>query len=143
MTVRVLVVENDDATLRAIAKAVSMLGYEHRVARDGEEAWAMQIADPCDIVLCDWRMPKLSGVELCRKIRAAEDGMAYAYFILFSGYDDNRRFIDGMEAGVDDFHGTPIDLDELRARLKSAERVITLHKKLRHLASERSSETTK
>jgi sigma-B regulation protein RsbU (phosphoserine phosphatase) len=132
-----MVVENDDATRRALAKAVETLGFEHQSAANGEEAWDLHRSDPSDIVLADWKMPKMDGVELCRRIRAGEDGSSYTYFILLTGYDDKEHFIRGMEAGADDYHTKPVDLDELRARLASATRVVGLHRKLIKLASEK------
>jgi diguanylate cyclase (GGDEF)-like protein len=126
----VLVVENDDASRRALAKAVTTLGYDCRTARDGMEAWEYQRSDRADVVLSDWRMPRMDGVELCQRIRASEEGGTYTYFILLTGYDDKEHFVRGMNAGADDYHTKPVDLDELRARLVSARRVIGLYRKL-------------
>lgn len=127
---RVLVVENDDASRRALAKAVMTLGYDCRTARDGREAWEYHRVDRADVVLSDWRMPNMDGVELCQRIRASEQGGVYTYFILLTGYDDKEHFLRGMSAGADDYHTKPVDLDELRARLVSARRVIGLYRKL-------------
>lgn len=71
----------------------------------------------------------MSGAELCRRVRSAEDG-AYTYFILMTGHHDREHLLEGMAAGADDYQKKPIDLDELEARLVSAARVVTLHRRL-------------
>jgi diguanylate cyclase (GGDEF)-like protein len=127
---RVLVVENDGISRRALAKAVTMLGYSCVTACDGVEALEIHHSHRCDVVLSDWRMPRMDGIELCRRIRNADDESNYTYVILLSGYDDKEHFVRGMEAGADDYHTKPVDLDELRARLVSARRVIGLYRTL-------------
>lgn len=84
---------------------------------------------PADVVISDWEMPKMTGAELCRRVRAMEDGR-YTYFILMSGFHDRVHLLEGMAAGADDYQKKPIDLDELEARLVSAARVVDLHRRL-------------
>ena len=127
----VLVAEDDKASREALQKAVKVLGHSCRAARDGQEAWEMQQNEPADVILSDWRMPRLDGLELCRRTRAGETDGHYTYFVFLTGYDDRDHLIKGMEAGADDYHGKPIDLDELQARLASAGRVLSLYAKLR------------
>jgi two-component system chemotaxis response regulator CheY len=75
-------------------------------------------------------MPRMDGVELCRRTRRADDDGAYTYFIFMSAFGDREHLLRGMEAGADDYQTKPIDLDELQARLVSAARVVTLYHKL-------------
>ncbi|WP_394827371.1 diguanylate cyclase [Pendulispora albinea] len=127
---KVLVAEDDASSRELVVKAITLLGYECRSARDGQEAWEMHQAEHADVILSDWRMPRMDGLELCRRTRVAGDEEAYTYFIFLSALSDRDHFIRGTEAGADDFHSKPVDLVELRARLVSAGRVIALHRKL-------------
>jgi diguanylate cyclase (GGDEF)-like protein len=125
----VIVVEDEPWARKAIAEAVRTLGHSCRSAGDADEAWRMIESRHADVVVSDWEMPGMSGADLCRRIRDAEDG-AYTYFILMTGHHDREHLLEGMAAGADDFQKKPIDLDELEARLVSAERVVALHRRL-------------
>jgi two-component system chemotaxis response regulator CheY len=107
-----------------------MLGHECRAAKDGLEAWNMHQEERADVILSDWRMPRVDGLDLCRRTRASETNGNYTYFIFLTGFDDREHLLEGMAAGADDYHGKPIDLDELQARLTSAARVLSLYEKL-------------
>src|SRR5512140_770301 len=69
MPLRILVVDDDDSSRLALEHAVRMLGYECESARDGLEAWEMHLREPADVILSDWQMPHMDGVELCRRTR--------------------------------------------------------------------------
>jgi two-component system chemotaxis response regulator CheY len=126
----VLVVEDEDASREVLVKAVRWLGHECRGARDGLEAWGMQQRQRADVILSDWQMPGMDGLELCRRVRTASAESHYTYFILLTSFTDKGHFLRGMEAGADDFHTKPVDLDELRVRLASAARVVAIHRSL-------------
>jgi two-component system chemotaxis response regulator CheY len=126
----VLVVDDDFATREAMRNAITSFGYECRTARDGQEAWELLEIIHADIVVSDWRMPRMDGLELLRRIRENETDGPSAYFILTSDYGDKRHYVLGIEAGADDYHAKPFDPDELRARLSAAARVVRLQKKL-------------
>ncbi len=126
----VLVVDDDNDTRETLQQAVQSLGHECRAARDGMEAWRLHRTKHADVILSDWKMPKMDGLDLCRRIRAADDGSAYTYFILMAGYGDRDHFLQGMQAGADDYHAKPVGLDELQARLSSAARAIAVYRKL-------------
>jgi two-component system, cell cycle response regulator len=127
---RILVVEDEDAARSALESAVRSLGYECRGACDGRQALQMLKTGPADVILSNWSMPRMDGVELCRHIRAHAGEGAYTYFIFMTGLADKEHFLRGMEAGADDYHTKPVDLDELRVRLVSAGRVIELYRRL-------------
>jgi two-component system chemotaxis response regulator CheY len=82
------------------------------------------------VILSDWQMPGMDGLELCRRTRVSENEGGYTYFLFMTGFKDKEHFIRGLEAGADDYQTKPIDLDELRARLASARRVVSLYRKL-------------
>jgi diguanylate cyclase (GGDEF)-like protein len=127
---RVLVVEDDDMARHGLEQAVKLLGHECRSANDGLEAWEMHQADRADVILSDWIMPHMDGLELCRHVRATDIEGAYTYFIFMTSLDDKEHFLRGMEAGADDYHTKPVDIDELQARLVSAGRVVSVYRRL-------------
>lgn len=126
----VLVADDDDAAREALVGAVESLGHRCRAARDGLEAWELHRHRRADVILSDWKMPRMDGLELCRRTRASAESGRYTYFIFTTALADKEHFIRGMEAGADDYQTKPIDVDELRARLASARRVLGLCSKL-------------
>lgn len=112
-----------------MAEAVKALGHECATAMDGQEAWAMHQSAAFDVIISDWNMPKVSGLELCTRTRKS-DGNSYTYFILMTGMSEKKYFLTGMDAGADDYITKPLDFEELEARLKSAQRVTNLHREL-------------
>jgi diguanylate cyclase (GGDEF)-like protein len=127
--VKVLVAD-DDATSRLIAQAaVRALGHECDAVADGAEAWdAFRTGRP-DVVISDWLMPGLAGLQLCRDIRAHDPG-GYTYLIMVTGQSAPGQILEGMAAGVDDYLLKPLDPDVLQARLVAAGRVTALHAEL-------------
>jgi diguanylate cyclase (GGDEF)-like protein len=126
----VLVVEDEKASRDGLVEAVRAFGHTCRGACDGLEAWHMHQREPADVILSDWRMPRMDGLELCRRTRVGEDDGPYTYFIFMTAFADKDHFVQGLEAGADDYQTKPIDLDELRARLVSAARVVALYRRL-------------
>jgi diguanylate cyclase (GGDEF)-like protein len=114
------------------------------VARDGFAALHLHQDERADVILANGRMPRLDGVELCRRARATDGDDEYTYFILMTPPADREYFERGMDAGADDYHAKPIDDDELEARLLSAGRVLSLYRKLseRNSALRRDSQTS-
>ena len=126
----VLVVDDDGDARRGLEEAVHLLGHRCLTAKDGLEALEIHRSRHADVILSDWKMPRMDGLELCSRIRAADDDAAYTYFILMAGFGDREHFLRGMEAGADDYHTKPVDIRELQARLASAARVIAVYRKL-------------
>jgi two-component system cell cycle response regulator len=125
----VLVVEDDTDPREMLRHAIESWGHECRTACDGAEALEMHEREPADVIISDWQMPRMDGLELCKRTRVSE-GDHYTYFIFMTGLTDKEHFLLGMQAGADDYQTKPIDLDELRARLVSARRVVSVHRKL-------------
>jgi CheY-like chemotaxis protein len=94
-------------------------------AADGEEAWAAFEVHPPDVVITDWRMPRTNGLELCRRIRRSTH-VKYTYVIILTSLDRKVGFLEGMNAGADDFVNKPCDTVELSVRLRVASRILAL-----------------
>jgi two-component system, cell cycle response regulator len=126
----ILIAEDERASREGLAKVIRSLGHRCRTAKDGLEALQLHRQEHADVILSDWRMPNMDGLELCRQTRVTDEEGGYTYFILMTAFDDKEHFLKGMEAGADDYHGKPIDIDELQARLISAGRVLALYRQL-------------
>jgi two-component system cell cycle response regulator len=131
---KILIADDSPAQLLALQRAVEALGHACVPAEDGERAWELYEQGDPDVVISDWVMPGIEGVELCRRIRAA--GRRYCYLILLTSLDDKKHVMRGMEVGVDDYLTKPLNPDELEARLASAARVTALHGRLAEQQSE-------
>lgn len=130
---RILAVEDDKIALMVIRQALIRLGHEVLEARDGREAWKILQKEPVRVIVSDWEMPEADGLELCRRIRKRTNS-EYVYFILLTARDateENQQ--SAMDAGVDDFLSKPLDLLELRMRLRVAERILLYTTQVRQL----------
>lgn len=132
-----VVLADDEPFSRAAAELLLRgPGREVAVARGGEEAWGLLRAAPAQIVISDWAMPGVDGLELCRRLREREaaGGREYTYFLLLSATNWGReRFLQAMDAGVDDFLLKPVDPAHLAVRLRAAERLLSYMTRLRDL----------
>src|SRR4051794_5429888 len=126
---RVLIVEDDTVSRLILQRAGGRFGHPCVGVDGGAEAWKLYQDGSYDVVLTDWVMPELDGLELCRRIRQ-HPGESYTYVMLLSVLSDRGHFLMGMQAGADDFLAKPIDPEELQARLASAARVSGLHHRL-------------
>jgi sigma-B regulation protein RsbU (phosphoserine phosphatase) len=122
---KILIVDDDSTTRLVLGAALSSLGHEVLTAGDGTSAWAIMREQPVAVLLTDWNMPGMNGLELCRQVRAAP-GTRYTYVILLTVLDGREYFLKGMEAGADDFVTKPWDEQQLAARLRVAERLLHL-----------------
>lgn len=125
---RILIAEDDAVSRRLLQAAVERLGHECSVAADGEQAWELWRAARPQVLISDWMMPGIDGVELCRRIRGATG--PYCYVILLTALGDRDHVLAGMQAGADDYLRKPLDHEELRARLVAGSRVTALHGRL-------------
>jgi len=129
---RILVAEDDAISRMVLVSRLKKLGHEVRAAKDGREAWLSYLLVHPSLVVTDWMMPEMSGLELCRRIRA-NNRRHYAYIIMLTALSGKERFVEGMRAGADDFVTKPIELLELQARLKVAERILDLQAEIHTL----------
>jgi len=132
---RTLVADDDIISRITAQTAVKTLGHDCHVVSDGEEAWDAFRSWRPDVVISDWTMPGLSGIQLCRNIRASAS-VGYTYFVMLSGHGGFDNVLQGMDAGADDYLVKPLDHSELEARLVAAHRITSLHRQLAHQQSE-------
>jgi DNA-binding response OmpR family regulator len=129
---KILVAEDEPVSRLVLTSTLRKLGHEVSEAADGLTAWGAFQQTPFPVVVSDWMMPGIDGPELCRRIRSA-DRVLYTYVILLTALSGRARFLEGMEAGADDFLTKPMDADELRVRLRVAERIIGLQAEVKQL----------
>jgi diguanylate cyclase (GGDEF)-like protein len=133
-----VLVADDSATVRGVLlECLPEWGFEVVAACDGAEAWAA-LSDPAGprLALLDWEMPHLSGIDLCRRVRAREGcGGPYTYVVLLTAHG-REDLVAGMGAGADDYVVKPFEGSELRARLLAGRRVVDLHAELYRLQAE-------
>ena len=128
-----ILITEDSATSRLMLEDVLQnLEYTILVARDGNEAWDIFQREEVSLIISDWVMPGLDGLELCHQIRSIKRPR-YVYFILLTAMEGKSNYMEAMEAGVDDFINKPFDTDQLRARLNVAERIISLQVQVKQL----------
>jgi putative two-component system response regulator len=128
---RILAVDDDDITLEVLAEALRRQGHDVITANDGREALARLRDESVRIVVCDWMMPKMDGLQFCRAVRkGCSEG--YVYIILITGRDNPDSVVRGLSAGADDFITKPFEFAELAARITTGERILSLE--TRHLA---------
>src|SRR5581483_6762379 len=127
---RILIAEDDPVSRRVLESTLRRWGYEVVVTADGEEAWAaLQAVDAPPLVVLDWMMPGLDGLEVCRRLRTRPAATA-PYVVLLTARTRREDVVQGLEAGADDFVGKPFDREELRARLNVGVRMVALQQKL-------------
>jgi sigma-B regulation protein RsbU (phosphoserine phosphatase) len=127
--VKVLFADDCELQRRAMVAHLEQRGHEALAASDGEEAWEILQHSAVNLVISDWAMPRMDGLELCRKIRAADLGR-YVNVILCTARNTTADLITGMTAGADDFIGRPMNFAELDLRLRLIERVRNLEHEL-------------
>lgn len=126
---KTLMVDDDPSARMALAELLEHAGHEVVTASGGHAAWEALQRSYFPLVLLDRLMPDLDGVELCRRIRARRQ-TTYTYVILVTMVGGKEPYLEGMEAGADDYFSKPFDPDELRARFRVAERVLDLQNEL-------------
>jgi two-component system cell cycle response regulator len=123
---RVLVAEDDAMFRRILQSWLENWGYRVTLAEDGARAWEiLQQKMPPQLLILDWMMPAINGVELCRKVRE-QNRSPYQYILLATAKDAKQDLVRGLEAGADDYLTKPFDKSELRARLRASNRILTL-----------------
>jgi two-component system, cell cycle response regulator len=127
---RVLIAEDDNVTRVILQHWISRWGYEIVVVDNGAQAWeVLQQERPPEVVIMDWVMPGMDGIELCRRLRD-KSREYYHYILMITGRADEPDIVHALESGADDCIGKPIGKLELRARLLVASRILALQNEL-------------
>ncbi|PLX53991.1 MAG: transcriptional regulatory [Desulfobacteraceae bacterium] len=123
---KILIAEDNVTTRRILKTILVKWNYDVVSACDGNEAWQkLQEKDPPKLIILDWMMPGINGVEICRRLRQA-DHVEVMYIILLTARDEKNDIVEGLGAGADDYIAKPFDTQELRARIDVGRRVVEL-----------------
>lgn len=142
----VLVVEDDSVSAEILGSWLRHFGYEVTTADNGRDAFELVRTGRYRLVVSDWELPGMSGVEICRQIRGRSWG-SYIYVILVTSFEGVDNVVEGLNAGADDFLTKPLQPEELRMRLRAGERILSLESRdiiifaLAKLAESRDSQT--
>ena len=130
---KILIAEDDAVAEKVLRLTLQHFGHEVVTARNGTEAWDIFDRDPVRVIVSDWMMPGMDGLEFCDRVRGRAQ-TPYTYFILLTaahtGPDDYNV---AMDAGVDDFMTKPLDREMIRTRLHVAQRILRYTTEIRML----------
>ncbi len=126
---RVLIVDDSRLQRRILAASLKKWGFEVLEADNGEDAIEICGSNLPDLVLSDWVMPGMSGLDFCQKFRALDNDQ-YSYFILLTSKSEKQEVARGLDAGADDFLIKPLEADELRARISAGARILDMQREL-------------
>ncbi len=125
----VLLVDDSRLQRKILSASLSKHGYEVTEAASGQEALEMCHTRRPDLVLSDWMMPGMNGLEFCQAFRALP-GDEYGYFILLTSKSEKEEIARGFESGADDFLTKPVNASELKARIIAGERILRMQRAL-------------
>jgi len=130
---KVLIAEDDRASSLLLRGLLEGLGHEVVAVANGADAIEqLTRKDDLQVVISDWIMPVMDGLELCQRIRARERAR-YVYVLIVTARRGKKRYLEALEAGADDFIFKPLDAEELGARLRVAERILGLQAQMKQL----------
>jgi putative two-component system response regulator len=121
----VLIVDDDEIATMILNEALTQSGYTVETASNGRQALEILRDGHCRMIVSDWEMPEMNGIDLCRAIRSDET-LGYVYFILLTGRNSREERVLGLTAGADDFIAKPFDPPELIARVGAGERILSM-----------------
>ena len=122
---RILIAEDDPVFRKLLERILRKWGYDVMVTKDGDEAWDALQKEDVHLIILDWMMPGMNGVQICREIRQQERKY-YPYIILLTVRDRKEDIVEGMAAGADDYIAKPFDNQELEVRLRAGRRILDL-----------------
>lgn len=127
---KILVAEDDPMFRKILQSWLQRWGYQVVLAEDGARAWTiLQQEKPPELLILDWVMPEIDGIELCRRIRQ-QQRQPQPYILLVTAKDDRQDVVRGLDAGADDYLTKPFDNNEFRARLRVGRRTLDLQTSL-------------
>jgi len=126
---RVLIAGGNPATLRLLRESLTKSGYDVVTVTSGGQAEDVLLQGEVHIAICDWTLPDLNAVELCRRVRSSLQG-SFPYILVLDEGATQEQLAEGVRAGVDDYVATPITAQELDLRIRTAQRVVDLQTEL-------------
>lgn len=133
--IRILIVEDDPFFQRVLQKRLAAEGYQVQAAGDGREGMKAIVSFEPDLVISDWMMPQVDGLELCQSVKTGL-GDAAPYFILLTAKGEISDKLLALDTGADDYLVKPCDQGELMARVRAGLRIVLLTQDLRKSAQE-------
>lgn len=127
--VKILVIDDDRTIQVLLQRTLAQCGYEAILASNGEEGLEKARRIHPGLVICDWLMPGMNGLEVCRQIKAMPE-LATTFFILLTSLGTVDDRVKGLDAGADDFLCKPIEMNELKARVRAGLRLHQLSRDL-------------
>lgn len=115
MSARILIIEDDEAILTFLRRGLAYDGYEVDTAKDGQTGLSLARDNPPELVVLDWMLPGLDGLEVCRRLRAGGS----IPILMLTARDTVSDRVQGLDAGADDYMVKPFNLDELLARMRA------------------------
>lgn len=133
---KILLVEDSAIDRYQIGGYLKQWGLEFIAVENGNEAWdLLRNPDAPSLVLLDWLLPGIDGIELCQRMRKLETNGNYIYTVMLTAKDRKQDLLTAMEAGADDYLAKPVDPSELRARILAGKRILDLQQSLRFAAT--------
>jgi len=129
MSKKILLIDDDSEFLTALQMNLEAEGYSVASAKNSVNGWKEMERFQPDILLVDWEMPEMSGVELVKLIKGEPDHQA-RYIIMVTGRTGVKNIVQGLDAGADDFLNKPFQMEELMARVRSGLRIRSLEKRI-------------
>jgi len=119
----VLIADDDDISRDLLKNVLKRNGHKVIEAKNGLEAWQLYLAKRPPMVITDWIMPEMDGINLCQNIRGAA-GEHYTYIVVLTSKDGIHDLVQGFDAGADDYITKPLNMDKLTARIKNGKRLL-------------------
>lgn len=132
---KILVADDSRVSRNLIKSILEEMDFEVLAAENGQDAWDTFQREEVSLLISDWVMPALDGLELCRRVRAAPHRPGYTYIMMVTAQDGLKNFVTAMAAGADDFIVKPFEPEMLRCRVRVAQRVLAMQHELRALAA--------
>ncbi|WP_017661041.1 sensor histidine kinase [Baaleninema simplex] len=126
---RILAIDDEITTQLLLQDLLESEGHEVLIAEDGQQGWELTLTHRPNLIVCDWMMPQIDGLELCRRIKA-EPELEAVFFILLTARENLDDRVRGLDAGADDFISKPIETEELLARVRAGLRLNHLNNQL-------------
>ena len=131
----ILIAEDDLISRKLLITTLELLGHHVESFDNGEDAWNAHNKTPYRVIVSDWLMHRLDGLDFCRKVRERKN-TEYTYFILLTANVHGKEtYLEAMQAGIDDFLTKPLDRDQIWMRLRVAERILRYSTQINHLES--------